>query len=532
MTADGAPKDVPENVPENGPEAHGGSGTGSVKATLAKASAPSRRRTDPALAEASPSAGVAEPEAAPASGIDIAMADLRGLEEVVDREALRDICHSFFDLFNLNIRVFGADGTLLADAHEEAEIHGYLRTVPSARAALAKDVDAVQRLVPRKTEARHTEITGAVYDVVPLVYQGRAVGRFVLGPYLPAEMREVPAALLALGGLDRERVRDLLTAMPRVREPTAKRIRAHLRRVVDLLLFASHRAHLTSEMHVASVRSSYRELAEKTAKLQSAYDRLKELDRLKSNFLATVSHELRTPLTSIIGYSEMLETGIAGELNAEQRDFVATIHNKGDQLLQLISSLLDLSKLEQGVMTLRRERLDAGAVLAEVAKTMVPAAHRKGITLETQRAEDLPFVDADPIRLRQVLSNLAENALKFTPEGGRVRFIATTSEFEPEGGDALGAVLMAAPERAVALVVEDSGIGMPERELARIFDAFYQVDSSSTREHGGTGLGLSIVKRLVDAHAGHVRVESTPGQGTRFTVLLPEAGSEVGLGGV
>ena len=479
-----------------------------------------------------PRAAVSSPPAiGESSGIDIALADLQGLEEVVDREALRDICHSFFDLFNLSVRVFGADGTLLADAHEDAELHAYLRTVPSARVALAKDVDAVQRLVPRKEEARHTEITGAVYDVVPLVYQGRPVGRFVVGPYLPAEMREVPAALLALGDLDRERVRDLLTAMPRVREPTAKRIRAHLRRVVDLLLFASHRAHLTSEMHVASVRASYRELAEKTAKLQSAYDRLRELDRLKSNFLATVSHELRTPLTSIIGYSEMLETGIAGELNAEQKDFVATIHGKGDQLLQLISSLLALSKLEQGVMTLHRERVDPGELLAEVAKTMVPAAHRKSIVLETHREEGLPLVDADPVRLRQVLFNLAENAVKFTPEGGSVRFRAETTELEPEGGDTLGAVLMAAPERAIALSIEDTGIGMPPTELARIFDAFYQVDSSSTREHGGTGLGLSIVKRLIDAHGGSVRVESEPGAGTRFTVLLPETGSDIGVGG-
>ena len=508
MSADGAKGQRASDPPT------GGDASDAAKGGLAKAGAlPEAPRPYP------------EP-----SGIDIALADLEGLEQVVDREALRDICHSFFDLFNLSVRVFGADGTLLADAHEEAEIHAYLRSVPSARVALAKDVDAVQRLVPRKDEARHTEITGAVYDVVPLVYQGRPVGRFVVGPYLPAEMREVPAGLLALGDLDRERVRDLLTAMPRVREPTAKRIRTHLQRVVDLLLFASHRAHLTSEMHVASVRASYRELAEKTAKLQTAYDRLRELDRLKSNFLATVSHELRTPLTSIIGYAEMLETGIAGALNAEQQDFVATIHGKGDQLLQLISSLLDLSKLEQGVMTLHRETVEPGALLAEVAKTMVPAAHRKSITLETQQEQHLPFVDADPVRLRQVLFNLAENAVKFTPEGGSVRFRAEATELEPEGDDALGAVLMAAPQRAVALSIEDTGIGMPANELARIFDAFYQVDSSSTRAHGGTGLGLSIVKRLVDAHGGTVRVESEPGRGTRFIVILPEHGAGVGLG--
>ena len=121
--------------------------------------------------------------------------------------------------------------------------------------------------------------------------------------------------------------------MPRVRPETAERIAEHLRGVLDLILFSGHRAHLTSAMHLATVRENYRDLAEKNARLQDAYDKLKELDRLKSNFLATVSHELRTPLTSIIGYSEMLQAGIAGDLSEEQASFVETIRSKGELLL-------------------------------------------------------------------------------------------------------------------------------------------------------------------------------------------------------
>jgi two-component system sensor histidine kinase BarA len=286
------------------------------------------------------------------------------------------------------------------------------------------------------------------------------------------------------------------------------------------LLFSSHRAHLTSEMHVASVRASYRELAEKTVSLQGAYERLKELDQLKSNFLATVSHELRTPLTSIIGYSEMLESGIAGELQNEQREFVETIRTKGEQLLALITSLLDLSKLEQGVVRLDTMPLDVAAIVDDIAKTFHPHAVKKEIKIVAHVGEDLPVVMGDAMRMKQILSNLAENAIKFTPRGGTVTFVAEAREVEDEDG--LGAALMAEPRRGVAFLVRDSGPGMPRNELPRIFDAFYQVDGGSTREHGGTGLGLSIVKRLVDAHKGTITVDSALGKGTEFTVMIPE----------
>lgn len=454
--------------------------------------------------------------------LDLSLGDVARLDEVVDREALRDVCRSFFELFNISVRVFSSDGTLLADAHEESPIHAYLRTTRGGQRALRESQDAVIRANPTEP-IQLGEITGAVYDIVPIVYQGRRVGRFVLGPYLPAELKEVPRALLKVDAeLDREKVRDALAPMPRVRHATAERVASHLRGILDLLVFSSHRAHLTSEMHVASVREGYRELAEKTSKLQAAYDRLKELDQLKSNFLATVSHELRTPLTSIIGYSEMLEAGIAGDMNEEQLDFVRTIHNKGDQLLALITSLLDLSKLEQGVMRVEPEQLDPSDVVTDIAKTFEPAARKKDVDIIVAVAPDLPRIGADPVRIKQILSNLVENAVKFTPKGGHVVLAANEAVLE-DGADGLGAVLLAIPRRAVAFAIRDSGIGMPPGELSKIFDAFYQVDGSSTREHGGTGLGLSIVKRLVDAHGGTIEVTSTVGEGTTFTVTLPEA---------
>ena len=455
---------------------------------------------------------------------ELVMGEVGRLEQVVDRRALAEVCRSFYDLFALPVRVFSADGALLADAHEEQAVCAYVNGIPSGRTACSAVVDTVKRLEPDSGSVTHPCFTGAEYRVVPMIYQGRRLGRFVIGPYVPAELKEVTRSLLVLDDrIDPEKARGLLGQMPRVRADTLVRIEEHFTRILDLILFSGHRAFLTSQMHVASVRQSYRELAEKNDSLQEAYDRLKELDRLKSNFLATVSHELRTPLTSIIGYSDMLAAGIAGELVGEQKEFVETIRGKGDHLLALITSLLDLNKLEQGTLRVEVQKLDATEMLREVQKTFAPTANKKGIQLVVEVEPGAPPLWADPVRIRQVLFNITENALKFTPAGGTVRFVAKEGSLDPSGDSGgMGAVLLMTPRRALEIQIIDSGVGIPDAEQAKIFDAFYQVDGGSTREHGGTGLGLSIVKRLVEAHGGTIRVESVPGKGASFIVTIPE----------
>jgi signal transduction histidine kinase len=454
---------------------------------------------------------------------DIVLADVSRLEDIVDKAALIEVCRSFYDLFAIPLRVFSREGTLLADVYETREICRYVNTLGEGRPACSALVAEVKELDPPRDAIEHPCFTGALYRVVPIDYQGRRLGRFVLGPYLPAELREVPRTLLALDpGIEHEKARAALSDMPRVRRETAERLADHLGRTLDLIIFSGHRAFLTTEMHLASVRESYRNLSEKTDALQVAYDRLKELDRLKSNFLATVSHELRTPLTSIIGYSDMLATGIAGALNEEQAEFVDTIRDKGDHLLALISSLLDLGRLEQGNMPLHREAVDPAALLQDVAKTLGPQSAKKAVAIEVELGEGLRAVPADPVRLRQVLFNLTENAVKFSPPGQTVTLAARTYELEPDGGDGMGLVLLATPRRVLELSVTDRGPGIAPDERKKVFDAFYQVDGSSTREHGGTGLGLSIVKRLVEAHGGEVWIESELGEGTTFRLTLPE----------
>jgi two-component system, NarL family, sensor histidine kinase BarA len=458
---------------------------------------------------------------------DLHHGEIADLEDLIDRDSLREVCRSFFDLFGLSIRVFSLRGALLANVHEERSVCRYANSFPEGRRACIATVGQAQALIPKTQTVIHPCFTGALYHIVPILYDGRSLGRIVLGPFVSAELDEPPATLLQIDpGVQRDRARLAILEMPRVRADTAARIAAHLRGVLDLILFSGHRAHLTSAMHLVSVRENYRELAEKNARLQEAYDRLQELDRLKSNFLATVSHELRTPLTSIIGYSEMLQAGVAGDLQGEQVQFVETIRSKGELLLGLITSLLDLNKLERGQLTITPQSVDPHALLRDVQQSYAAEAEKKRIVLHTECQAGIPQLRADPVHLRQVLINLVGNAIKFTPAGGRVKLEARASELALLGSDlddedGFGAALMLAPEPAIEFRVEDSGIGMAPDQREKIFEAFYQVDGSSTREYGGAGLGLAIAKSLVEAHHGVLRVESSPGQGSVFLVILP-----------
>ena len=453
------------------------------------------------------------------------------LEDLVDRDALGEMVKSFHDLFGVPLRIFSEEGKLLGDSADQIPLYTFLNSVKAGRAAMAEVAGKVKNIaLGEDGMASYPCATGEHYRVAAIQYDGKRIGRMIFGPFVTPAQVETPAALLALDpGLDPSRLNELFRAMPRADDDSVVKLARHLGRTLDLLLFSGHRALLTSNMHLASVRESFRELEDKNDKLQTAFDRLKELDRLKSNFLATVSHELRTPLTSIIGYSEMLVEGLAGEITGEQREFVQTIRDKGEQLLQLIKGLLDLSKLESGTMSLRKAQTDILGTLRDVAQTMTPTARKKEVELVVDVENGLPLIWADTERLRQVFLNLTENAIKFTPPQGRVTLSARMTAIDaarPE--DAGGVVILSARRTAIEFRVSDTGIGIPEDERGRVFDAFYQVDSSSTREAGGTGLGLSIVRRLIDGHDGSVRITDNTPKGTVFVVTIPVKRATIG----
>ncbi len=258
------------------------------------------------------------------------------------------------------------------------------------------------------------------------------------------------------------------------------------------------------------VTEQSRRLAEQNEMLEEQRSRIertaRELQRasaLKDRFLASVSHELRTPMTVILGFTGALLRGDQGDLSAPQRESLGRVERNARLLLGLINDVLDISKIEAGKMDVARQRVSVASLLQQVEADHAEAARRKGLRLTTELEPGLDQVTTDPAKVMQILSNLVGNALKFT-EGGSIRIRAR-----------------AQPPNRWALSVTDSGIGIPEEEQSAVFEEFRQGETEAHRGHGGTGLGLAIVRKLALVLGGTVFLESSPGAGSTFTVLLP-----------
>lgn len=228
---------------------------------------------------------------------------------------------------------------------------------------------------------------------------------------------------------------------------------------------------------------------------------LRRLEEHRLEFLSNASHELRTPLTTIKGFAVTLADEFPADSPA--RHYIQVIEDETDRLTRLVGELLDLSRMDALQLSLEVAAVDVQQLVASCMQQMLPAARQNGVSLESRIDTGLPRVLADPDRLRQVLINLLDNALKFTPAGGRVTVAGGRQ------GDELW------------LAVEDTGVGIPAEDLPHITERFYRVDKARSRSQGGTGLGLSIVKWLVEQHGGQLQVESVPEEGSTFTVRLP-----------
>lgn len=248
----------------------------------------------------------------------------------------------------------------------------------------------------------------------------------------------------------------------------------------------------------AELRRSHEELQAANAALQNAA-------RMKNEFIATVSHELRTPLSTILGLTEALQTEIHGALNDRQQRLLKLIQTSARDLLSLINNLIDFSRVESGEIFLQIETFDAVALSKLAAARIAPEAENKRQTIQFASSCEQLMVEGDQLRYIQILLNLLSNAIKFTPEQGELGVLVEKD----------------AASGAARITVWDHGIGIDEEGMAHLFRPFIQLDSSLRRRYPGVGLGLALTKRLVELLGGRIVVESAPGQGSRFTVILP-----------
>ena len=441
----------------------------------------------------------------------------------MDAASLQGVCDSFSSLHGVAIKIFDTEGAKIVDAKAESGLCAYVFAFPRGRMLCTNLVGEIKTTEADREQATTLDcFTGNRYRIVPIRFDLEYLGKIVFGPFFPADLAGLPEPLVQLDSrINREELDAYAAQYRRLAEEESARIVDTIARVLDVLLFTGYRTHLASAMHLEAISESYRELNDKNRKLQESFDRLKELDRLKSNFLATVSHELRTPLTSVIGYSEMLLDGLAGSLTQEQREYVQTIMEKGENLLQMITSILDVSKIEQSQLKLSPTEFQVEGLVDEAIAVVRPLSVRRRQALQWTVESPLPPLDADKDKVRQVLVNLLGNAVKFTPDGGSIRVVVDLASMPGGRPDEASELFSPFAGRAVRFRVVDTGIGIPDDRQEKIFDIFYQVDNSSTREYGGCGLGLSIVKSFVEAHGGRVMVESVVGRGSTFAAYFP-----------
>jgi len=263
---------------------------------------------------------------------------------------------------------------------------------------------------------------------------------------------------------------------------------------------------LTDRQRLEEIRRRDHELQEAARRtdLEAQNQRIQEANRLKSEFVANMSHELRTPLNSVIGFAELMASGKVGAISAPHKEYLGDILTSSKHLLQLINDVRDLAKVESGQLELRPEPIDVGQLVVEVRDILRGLAGERQIKVDVDVDPAITGIVLDPAKLKQVLYNYLSNAIKFTPERGRV--LITVRQ--------LGADF-------IRLDVEDTGIGVRPEDIHRLFVEFQQLDAGTARRYPGTGLGLAVTKRIVEAQGGRVAVHSEANRGSTFSAILP-----------
>ena len=259
----------------------------------------------------------------------------------------------------------------------------------------------------------------------------------------------------------------------------------------------------------ATNRNLERRVQERTAELQAALESLSELSELKANFISNISHELRTPLTHIKGYLELLVSESLGPVTDEQKHALQVSQRSSSRLENLIEDLIMVSVTTRGELTIKQESIDIRRMANLTIKSALEKAEKRGVSVHAVVDKKLPFVQADIKKLSWVLNQLLDNAIKFTPSGGRV-----VLRIEHES------------DKLISISVTDTGIGIPADRINEVFEPFHQLDGAATRRHGGTGLGLLLVRQIVEAHGSMLDIKSVEGKGTTIKFPLLAAKSQ------
>ena len=445
------------------------------------------------------------------------------LGALVDEALIAELGRRFADVHRIGLRILDSKGMAITQLSGRQSAWDFLWDIPACRGPLTQFIQEIKAVRLRGSDVcvLHEPIANMAFMGVSIEYEFEKMGTIILGPF---RLRDNEPRLNADTdySLDLNALNSHLEPLACFGEDELTRLVGVLSKSLEINCHLGYRTMLTSQMHVDSMAEAYRKLESANAELEARnaalaanVARLRELDVLKSNFLATVSHELRTPLTSVIGYSEMLLEGLAGPMNDEQREYVSTIMGRGESLLSLIGNILDISRIQRGGVSLNLEYANLEDLVEGAMATVRPQAYKQSIELRVEFEPQLPDIQVDEQKIHQVLVNLLGNAVKFTGMAGRVS-LRVRRCMVPSGGSPKR---QAAP--GIEIEVTDTGIGIPPDKMSRIFDAFYQVDNSATRRFGGAGLGLSIVRNVVQAHGGRIRVKSKVGEGAQFIVTLP-----------
>jgi signal transduction histidine kinase len=396
-------------------------------------------------------------------------------------------------------------------ASSSTDLQPVLNTVAENAARICEANDAlIYRFDGRqfKGVAEYGPLPGNLGKGPPILDRHSAPGRAVIDRQTVhvQDLAEVPESELRADFLRRHGTRTVL-ATPLLREGTPigvimirrMEVRPFSDRQIALLETFADQAVIAIE----NVRL-FQEIQDKNRQLEVANERLKELDRLKSDFVSNVSHELRTPLTAIKGAVDLILREVPGPLNEKQSHYLDRVRSNTQHLAGLINDLLDLSKIEEGKIELQVARMSLGGLVHEVVETLKPIAAEKPIELEITASGPSILVWADRDKITQVLTNLIGNAIKFTPPHGRVTVSSASNDAD-----------------RVRVSISDTGPGISANESERIFDKFYQVAENGGSKPKGTGLGLAISKTLVEMHGGKIWVESEPSRGSTFHFTLP-----------